>query len=318
MARPELRDRIRGAHVVMVTPFKSGRELDEDALRAHVRFLVGHGIVRGNGVLVPGGSMGECHAMRLAERKRLLEVVIEEAAGRVPVIPGCNDTGTDKVIELCEHALACGADGVMITPPYYWTPDDVTIFKHFEAISSAVDIPIMVYNNEIVVRKDLSMELLDRLADIPNVAWLKQCTPSFARLRRTVELLGDRVGVVNCWGLLFEPHAYEIGCVGFISDEANFAPEMAVSLHQALVAGNVDECREIYQKLRRLVQFIWTREWPARICSLKRGVELRGLSAGSCMRLPVYRYTAAEDAEFIEILRELQLTSLEDRDQERS
>jgi len=307
MPRKEWMKKLSGVHVVMVTPFKSDTEIDEEAIRKNTNFLIDHGIKGEDGVLIPGGSIGECHAMSIPERKRLMEIVIEEAQGRVPVVPGCNHTGTNLVIELVKHAQKLGADGVMVIPPYYWEPSDEVILRHYQAISEATDIGIMVYNNQLVVRKDLSLELLDKLTDIPNVAWVKDCTPSFAKLRQTVERIGDRVGVINCLGALHEPYGYEIGCCGFISDEANFAPEMMVALHKAGNSRNMARAKELYQKLRPLVQFIWSRDWPARIYAVKQAMRLRGLPSGEATRLPVHPYSDEEDKQLNQILVDLGL-----------
>jgi dihydrodipicolinate synthase/N-acetylneuraminate lyase len=245
--------------------------------------------------------------MSMSERKRLVEIVIEEANGKVPVVPGCNHTGTNLVIDLAKHAEKAGADGVMVIPPYYWEPTDELVIRHYQAISDAAEIPLMVYNNELVVRKDLSIDVLDKLADIPNVAWVKDCTLSFAKLRQTVERIGDRVGIINGLGALLEPYSYDIGCCGFISDEANFAPEIMVELHKACKCRDIAKAKEIYGKIRSLTQFIGSRYWSSRIYAVKEAMRLRGLPAGEASRLPVYPYSDQEAKQLSQILVDLGL-----------
>ncbi|MCZ7568933.1 MAG: dihydrodipicolinate synthase family protein [Ardenticatenaceae bacterium] len=313
MARIDLRDRLPGVHVVMTTPFRSETELDEEALRYHTQWLIEHGVRRPDGVLIPGGSVGECNVMTVAERKRVMEIVIEEARGQVPVVPACNDESARKVIDLVQHAERLGADGVMLTPTYYTVPTDEQVLSHFRAVSDATSLGIMIYNNQLVVGRDLPIALLDQLADIPNVAWIKDCTPSFHKLRETVEVIGDRIGVVNCYGVVWEPYGHDMGCCGFISDEANFVPEPVVELYRANRAGDTARSLELYRSLRPIARFIATRTWPARLSTIKEGMRLRGLPAGDAYRLPHHRFSHTEHEQLTHILVEMGMLMAGDR-----
>jgi len=142
MELAQLKKRIRGVNVVMVTSFRQDGSLDEEAIRKHTRFLIDQGIVEGSGVLIPGGSVGECFSMNLEERKKLAQIVVEEAAGKVPVFPGCNHSGTKLVIDLAQHAQNISADGVMVIPPYYWPPSSKVIIQHYKEVAEAIDIAV--------------------------------------------------------------------------------------------------------------------------------------------------------------------------------
>lgn len=142
-----LREKIKGVVVVMVTPFKENYEIDEDALRKLTRFLVESGIKEGKGVLVPAGSTGECPMLTEEERRYIFKVIKEEAGNAVPILGGCNHTDTRAVIKLVQYAEEAGLDGVMISPTYYWKPNEEMILNHFRAIAKATNMGIMVYNN---------------------------------------------------------------------------------------------------------------------------------------------------------------------------
>jgi len=123
--------------------------------------MMDNGIVEGNGLFIVGGSTGELFSMKLEERKKVFEIAVDEVNGKTPVFCGCNHSGTDIAIELAKYAEDVGADGVMVTPPYYWsTPDDETVFRHYKALGEKINIGIMIYNNPFIINNDLSVELV--------------------------------------------------------------------------------------------------------------------------------------------------------------
>lgn len=256
MMKPEqLKEKTVGPYVVTLTPFDSGLNLDEEGLRRNTRYLIDCGIVTGSGVICPTGSTGECYVLSHEERRRVWEIVMDEADRRVPVVAGCNLPGTDDVIELVEMAEDVGVDGVMILPPYYWPPSHAEIVAHFQAISDATNLGIVVYNNVWITQRDFSLETLAALARIDHVVALKDCTSDFKRLIDGVRLVGDGYNVINCCDGL-EVLGYMMGCTGFITTYGNFLAEWAVKMHNAGKAGDIDRAMELATWVRPLQDII--------------------------------------------------------------
>ena len=287
----DLKKVLKGVIPIMFTPFKSAIELDEEGLRKNTRFLIDNGVVEGKGALVAGGSNGECFNMSIPERKRVLEIVVEAARGKVPVIAGCNHSGTHLVIDLAKHAEEVGADGLMITPTYYQTPDDTSIYKHYEAIAEQTNLGIMVYNNQWVTKRDIPLELLHKLAEIENVVALKDCTESFAKMWKTGRELADKINIISCWGFTRGPCDYIAGAVGTICRLCNFAPKLTLAWHEAAVARDLQKLDEPYSKMMPFED--WFEEVGEDVAQAlcKEAMRMVGLSGGDFLRLPLYEPT---------------------------
>jgi 4-hydroxy-tetrahydrodipicolinate synthase len=250
------RQLVRGPVTVVFTPFDDqGEHIDEDALRENVRYIIANGIQTGAGLLVAGGSTGDCYLLTTDERKRVFEIVVEEAQGKVPVICGANHTSTRAAVELSLYAEKVGADGVLLTPPYYWSViSDDAVYEHYKAVSEAINIAIMIYNNPNIVNKDLSLDLLHRLTELKNVQALKECTNSHIKYSRVIHQLGDRLAIVNGAGEWFEPTSYQMGVKAFISGFANFAPALCREIHDASMAGDYVRAKAAADRFRPLLE----------------------------------------------------------------
>src|SRR4051812_1867761 len=178
-----------GLFTAMVTPFHANGDLDEAGLKNHVDFLIDRGVTG----LVPNGCTGEFWAQTLAERKRVAEIVVTTARGRVPVIVGTGASATRDVIELTEHSRAVGAEGVMIMAPYMVHPKKEDLFAHFKAVSDRVPIPIMLYNNPQDVGNDLPLDLVERLCGLEWVVAIKDSTFDFNVFWNTQCRLSDQI-----------------------------------------------------------------------------------------------------------------------------
>ena len=176
-----------GTYTVLITPFAADGSLDERALRDHVEWQIAEGI---HG-LIPNGSTGEFLCLTDGERRRVAEVVVEQAAGRVPVLIGTGAESTRDAISWTRHAESIGADGAMIIPPYYSRPDDEELVAHYTAIAQTVRFPIMIYNNPSTAGVDLLPSLLSRLAEVENLSYVKESTFDVRRVRDIIALCGD-------------------------------------------------------------------------------------------------------------------------------
>jgi len=255
-----LRKVLKGVCAVMVTPFDEELKVDIDSLRRQVRFLINNGIREGRGVIISTGSTGECPMLTTEERKKILEVILEEAKGEVPVIAGCNHTSTLEVIELVKHAESAGASGVMISPPYYWAPTEEVIIEHYKTIAKTTKLGITVYNNHFASQVDIPLSVLKKLVQIDNIVGFKENTPLISKLIQVVKEIGDKINVINGTGERNEPFASFAGVQGVVSALANFAPETALSMYEAGSRGDYEKAKKIHSDLMPLFKTIWWRE----------------------------------------------------------
>ena len=175
----------------IVTPFNDDYSINEDVLRSLVERL----IVEGVHAIITTGSSGEFTRLSMEERKRVLEVTIDQAQGRIPVIAGTAASGTLEAIELSTHAESIGAAVLQIVAPFYASLSEDEIYDHYRRIGERVSIPVLMYNNRGLTSIDMSPDLIARLAEIPNVYGIKEATGDSRRMRQIISLAGDRITV---------------------------------------------------------------------------------------------------------------------------
>ncbi|MGC8869826.1 MAG: dihydrodipicolinate synthase family protein [Brevinematia bacterium] len=152
----------------------------------------------------------------------------------VPVIGGCNHTDTRTVIKLVHYAEEAGLDGVMISPPYYWKPDERMVLAHYKAIAKETSLGIMVYNNWFASQLDIPVDLMAKLVDeVPNIVALKDNCNIISKLAQMIEALGDRISIVNGSGEPHEPYAALMGARGFVTGEACVITKTCVAIYEA-------------------------------------------------------------------------------------
>ncbi|HKK29473.1 MAG TPA: 4-hydroxy-tetrahydrodipicolinate synthase, partial [Alphaproteobacteria bacterium] len=154
----------KGSLVALITPFKDGK-VDETAFQRFVEWQ----IEQGTHGLVPCGTTGESPTLSHDEHKRVVELCIEAAGGRVPVIAGAGSNSTAEAVDLTQHAAKAGADGVLVVTPYYNRPTQEGLYEHFKAVNDCADIPIIIYNIPPRSVVDMSVETMARLAKLPNI-----------------------------------------------------------------------------------------------------------------------------------------------------
>lgn len=310
MNRQDLKEKLKGIVGIAITPMNENRELDKVGWRKHLNFLVSNGINGDRGVIVTTGSTGECGALNIRERKELLEIAIDEVGNDVPIIAGCNHSDAYQVIDLAQHAEELGAAGVMILPPYYYTPTDEVVLDFYNLVSEHVGLGIMLYNNIEVTHKDVSIEVLTSLAESSNVVGIKECTPNFFKMAQVARRLGDKITVINGHGEFLEPFAALAGTDGFISSIANFAPELTIEMWKARSEGKYGEAVEIRRRFSPyldLAQRLATIGGEPKVLSLlKRAVDLVG-SNGGPGRLPLRELSSEEERQLRQALSDMDL-----------
>lgn len=286
-----------GVNNIQFTPFKSATEIDEAALRDNTRFMIEGGIVNGRGLQVIGGSNGEGFSLSMDEYRRLMTVVIEETAGRVPICVGCVRPATEPVIRIARYAEEAGADCIMVLAPHYYPnchPD--VVYAHFKAIADATNIGIMIYNNPSVTGQDLSVDLLCRLAEIDNIVALKECTRNMEKLREVSYKLGGRFAIIPNTTRYLMPFDYQLGAVGFITFYANIDPAYTLQMLEISESGDFERAQEMWSKVVELSDFIYSGGFARMTALGKEMARLAGRPMGSYERLPLER-PSQEDRE---------------------
>lgn len=271
--------KFRGIYTVVCTPFTDDDKIDEPALRKHISSLIEKGKVHG---LIPNGSTGEFAAMTEIERKQVADIVIDEAAGRVPVVVGTASVSTSKTIMYTQYAQNAGADGVMIVPSYYCHPNPEEIYGHYKAIAENTDIPIIVYNNPGTSGVDMAPELIARLAEFDQMSHVKESSGDMTRLAEIQRLCGDKMDVFcGCDTLSLE--MFMMGAVGWIVPAGNIIPNILVDLYDlAVVKKDFVKAKENYFKLLPLITMFETTGQYIQLS--KAGLNMLGTSYGTPRR----------------------------------
>ncbi len=268
----------RGSLVALVTPTREDGSVDDSEL---ARFVEWH-IAQGTQGLISVGTTGESPTLSHEEHKRVVEITVEAAARRVPVIAGAGSNSTSEAISLARHARQAGADGTLVVTPYYNKPTQEGLFLHYSAIADAVDLPLIIYNIPSRSVVDMSVETMARLAKHPNIVGVKDATANLARPLHTRAACGEDFIMLS--GEDHTALAFNAaGGVGCISVTANVAPALLAAMQNAWAAGNIAEAMAIQNRLLPLHDAMFVETNPAPV---KLGVSLLGFTAERC-RLPL-------------------------------
>jgi dihydrodipicolinate synthase/N-acetylneuraminate lyase len=197
MDRQAMIQRLRGCYLATPTPFKDDLSLDLDALRRYVRFLVGSGFRTGNATILINGAVGEFPVLSLEERKQTAEAAVREAGARIAIIVGAQTPSTRDAVEIARHAQAIGATALQVSPPFYYPPSDDDVYEHFAAIAEAApELGIVVYTTYWLGYR-MSLDMLARLAEIPQVAAVKWAAPDALEYQLGHRRLGSILGMID-------------------------------------------------------------------------------------------------------------------------
>ena len=273
----------QGSITALITPFKDGF-MDEAAFRKLVEWQID----QGTHGLVPCGTTGESPTLDHDEHRRVIELCIEAAAGRVPVIAGTGSNSTAEAVELTRHAKEAGADGALVVTPYYNKPTQEGLYLHFEAVNAAADIPIIIYNIPGRSIVDMSVETMARLYKLKNIVGVKDATANLARVSQQRAAMGSefiQLSGEDATALGFMAH----GGVGCISVTSNIAPALCSEFQLACLGGNFKRALELHDRLMPLHEalFVESNPGPVKYAAEKLGV------CGSATRLPLAPITEA-------------------------
>lgn len=274
----------QGSIPALVTPFRDGA-FDESAYRS----LIDWQIAEGSGGLVPCGTTGEAATLSFDEHFEAVRVCVDQAAGRVPVLAGCGSNDTQVAIKNLHMAKAVGADAGLVVPPYYNRPSQEGIFRHFEALVGASDLPIVLYNVPTRTASDISVETMARLMEFPSIIGIKDATGDLARVTQQRAACGADFVQLSGNDDLALPFNI-LGGVGCISVTANVAPGLCAQFQRACADGDWAAALTLHERLFPLhkAMFADASPGPAKYALAK---VRQGFPAE--LRLPM---TAANDA----------------------
>ena len=268
----------KGSYVALITPMRPDGAVDETAFGAFVDWQ----IQQGTHGIVPVGTTGESPTLSHDEHRRVVEIAVEVAAGRVPVVAGAGSNSTAEAIELTRHAKAAGADAALVVTPYYNKPTQQGMILHYTAIADAVDLPIIIYNIPSRSVIDMGVETMAHLARHRNIVGVKDSTANLARPLHTRRACG--AGFVQMSGEDHTALAFlAAGGHGCISVTGNIAPRMCSEMHRAWQDGETERAVTIQDRLLALHDAMFAESNPGPV---KYGASLMGHGSGHC-RLPL-------------------------------
>ncbi len=289
---------LEGVYTAMITPFDENEGIDEKALRALVDFQI-KGKISG---LVPMGTTGESPTLSHGEHIKIIEIVVDQVQGRVPVIAGSGSNSTQEAVDLTKQAMECGADASLQVAPYYNKPSQEGFYRHFTTIADSVDIPLIIYNIPGRSGKNIENETMLKLAEHENILAVKEASGSIPQMMDLImKKPKDFVVLSGDDNLSFPLTA--LGGKGVISVASNIIPTRMQEMISQTISGNLEEGRRLHYELLPLFKgvFLDTNPIPIKYAASKLGL------TKEIYRLPMCPMDEAKKAEMDRILNNLDL-----------
>ncbi|MCL5257022.1 MAG: dihydrodipicolinate synthase family protein [Chloroflexi bacterium] len=274
--------RPKGVYVAQLTPFNDSGEVNEPVLRRMVDFVIENGV---EGILTLG-SIGEFAILNVEEKKRVIDIVASQSAGRAAVTPGACETCPEKVIPLAKFAKEAGCPAVVICPPYYYTLDQQMIRRHYETIAEAIDIPIMLYHIPMFTNP-IAPETVAKLAGIPHIVGMKDSSGDaiyMAQAMNQAKAVQPDFAYMMGREEVFFP-ALAAGVSGGMLGIPGFIPELPVGIYRSFQAGDWNKARKLQNLVPPLMRAIGSSYF---IGSYKNAHKTRGFDMGPS-RQPISR-----------------------------
>jgi 4-hydroxy-tetrahydrodipicolinate synthase len=286
-----------GSLVAIVTPFRKGK-IDERALADLIEWQIANGT---NGI-VPCGTTGESATLSHDEHNRVIELTVEVARRRVPVVAGTGSNSTDEAIALTKHAKQAGADGSLLITPYYNKPTQEGLYRHYRAVAEAVDLPLVLYNIPGRTGVNMLPATIARLTALPTVVGVKEGSGSVQQASDIVQMCGDRLTVLAGDDALTLP-MMAVGGKGVITVTANIVPAEMAGLVKAFAEGKIADARRIHFKLSPLFAALFFETNPIPV---KEALSLMG-KIDPELRLPLCPMAQDTREKLIQALKEASL-----------
>ncbi|RXJ02047.1 dihydrodipicolinate synthase family protein [Anaerobacillus alkaliphilus] len=291
---------IHGVIPAVLTPFTERGEINEKALRDYINFLISKGV---HG-LFPLGTNGCGPLMSVADRKKVISIVVDETKKRVPVIVHTGAISTQETIEVTEYAHEVGTDACAVVTPWYFPLDDTSLELHFTAVAEAIpSLPMYLYNIPGNAKNELTPKLVGRLAEKHgNIVGIKDSSKDLSRLKDYLSVLGEGYDVVVGTDALVYP-ALEMGATGVVSAVGNCFPEVMVELYEAFISGEFSKTKELQYRANEVRDVL---KLGSYITPYYEALKLRGVDVGK-VKLPLRALTELEKEKLKQGLQELNL-----------
>ena len=289
-----------GCGTALVTPFRSDLSLDEEALTALVRRQVESGIH----FLVPCGTTGENPTLNKQERLRVVEITLEEAKGKVPILAGAGGYNTSEVVELARELEAMEVDGLLSVTPYYNKPTPEGLYEHYKAIAAATRLPIVLYNVPSRTGTNITSSTLARLASIDNIVGVKEASGDIGQMAAIFQQVPKTFSVLSGDDSVTLP-LMALGGVGVISVVSNEIPAEMSALCDACLKGDFATAREIHRRYHALMEINFVESNPGPV---KAALSMMGLIQ-LYYRLPMAPPRPDSQAKISAVLEELALAA---------
>jgi len=291
-------NQLRGCGTALVTPFEGGGALDEAALRRLVRRQIQEGI----DFLIPCGTTGESPVLSAEEHARVVEITVEEAGGKVPVIAGAGGNNTRRVCEQAREMERLGVDGILSVSPYYNRPTQEGIFQHYRAIAQATTLPVIVYNVPGRTGSNIEPATIIRLSEIPNILGVKEASGNIAQITEILRRVPERFRVISGDDSITLP-IMAMGACGVISVASNVVPREMTELVSLANRGDFRAARRLHFRLLPLMQTLFIESSPIPV---KAALAALGLIQPN-YRLPLVPMQPETHAKLMKVLENLDL-----------
>lgn len=268
---------LSGLYTALITPFRDGK-VDEKAFQSFIAWQIAEGV---DGI-VPCGTTGESPTLSHSEHRRVVELAVEAAAGKVKVMAGTGSNSTVEAVEFTRHAAKAGADSALVVAPYYNKPTQEGLYQHYKAVAECSDLPIIIYNIPGRSVINISDETLARLSQLPNIAGVKDATGDLARVSTLRHMVGEKLALLSGEDMTAVGFNAQ-GGVGCISVTSNVAPKACAEIQHLCLQGKYREALAIQDRLVPLHQAMFCETNPIPV---KYAVSLMGKCAGE-IRLPL-------------------------------
>lgn len=288
---------LKGSMVALVTPFRGGK-FDE---KSYCDLIEWH-IKEGTRGIIPCGTTGESATLDYDEHQRVIEVAIEAAQGRIPVVAGTGANATEETLAMTKKAQKAGANAALLVSPYYNKPSQEGIYRHYKTIAESVDLPIVLYNVPGRTASNVAPETVARLAEVKNIVAIKEASGDMKQVSEVIRLCGDRMTVLSGDDFTTFP-LIMLGGKGVISVSANVMPREVAELCERAIEGDLDKARSLHFLLEPLnkAMFIETNPVP-----VKTALALMG-KVEEEFRLPLCEMAASNRERLKDVLKSYRL-----------
>lgn len=264
---------LKGVNAALVTPFTKD-SIDEEAFRTLIHYCKEQGVTG----IVPCGSSGEFTSMTFQEKKRIIEIAVEEAE-RMQVIAGTGDSSTDRAIKMTKTAEDIGVDGCLVVTPFYVKPGDKGLFEHYAALEEAVDVPIVLYNIPSLTGVPLSWKVVEDLAELEGVVGIKDSSGDMSYIMALLEKVSSYIDVICGWDEIVLP-SLAAGCSGMILASANIIGDFWVQIWDAVQKKEYEKAVKIQRNIQKLTRIICA----TGALGTKAGLNYLGINVGTCRK----------------------------------